>query len=222
MDGIHDLGGMHGFGRVVAEPDEPVFHAGWEARMFALASALPYALGFGDDQFRTAIEAMAPAHYLSSSYYEKWLEAVARIAVDLGAIGAGELRDPAGELVRVPPSGHAIRAEAVEAAIAAGASQSRPGATAAAFRFRTGQRVRTRATGRAGHTRLPRYARGRCGVIERVHGAFLVADRNSRGDTTPEVLYTVRFGAPELWGAEAAAGDAVSLDLWDGYLEDLA
>jgi nitrile hydratase beta subunit len=215
MDGIHDLGGLQGFGPILREAAEPVFHALWEARMFALASAVPFAIAYGDDQFRPAVEAMEPAHYLRASYYEKWYEAVARLLLDSGAVSAAEL---AGRVPPAPVAAAPIRAAAVPGAIAAGASQARPGA-AVAPRFKAGDRVTTRRHMAARHTRLPAYARGRPGRIERAHGAFLVADRNAEGDATPEALYTVVFESRDLWGAEAAAGDRLSLDLWDSYLE---
>lgn len=209
MDGIHDLGGMHGFGPIEREADEPVFHARWEARMFALASAVPFVVPFGDDQFRREIERMAPEHYLRSSYYEKWLASVTALLREHGVLDGAARAWPA-----------PLPAERVEAAISAGASQACPEATAAPRRFAIGDRVRTRRHMGRGHNRLPRYARDRIGTIERVHGAFVVADKNAAsGDRTPETLYTVRFDAVELWGDEALPGDQLSLDLWDLYLE---
>ncbi len=222
MDGIHDLGGMHGFGPVRAEHDEPVFHARWEARMLALSIAVPFAVPFSDDQFRPAVESIEPARYLAASYYELWCEAVTRLLKKHAVVTADELSG--GPIVPLPAtlSGTtALKADAVIPAINAGASQARPGRIIAS-RFRAGDRVRTRSTFGASHTRLPRYARGRRGVVERTHGAFLVADRNSTGDQTPEALYTVRFDARELWGPDVPAGDTLSLDCWDSYLEPAA
>ncbi len=215
MDSMHDLGGMHGFGRIVPEPHEPVFHAPWEGRRFALTSAVPFAVPYCDDQFRPAIERMEPSHYLKSSYYEKWYEAVVRLLQERRVISAAELDGSA-----PPAQSHAlaVRADAVLPAIFAGASQARPEAKVAR-RFSPGDRVRTRATMGAGHNRLPRYARGKVGVVDSVHAPFLVADRNSIDDQTPETLYTVRFEASTLWGTQAPPGDTLSLDLWDSYLE---
>jgi nitrile hydratase len=217
MDGIHDMGGMHGFGRVEAEAGEPVFHADWEGRVFALVSAVPFAALFGDDQFRPTIERIAPERYLRESYYAKWLEALTSLLVEHGWITPAELSHPDD----VPIGGRharAIRPDAVVPAIFAGASQAQPEASAAA-RFRPGDAVVTKRHGHAGHTRLPRYARGKQGRIASVRGAFLVADRHSVGDRTPEMLYTVVFGARDLWGAEADPRDSLTLDLWDSYLE---
>ena len=207
MDGIHDLGGMHGFGAIARERDEPVFHAAWEGRMFALLSAVPFAVPFGDDQFRPAVEAMHPADYLAASYYEKWYAALMRLLDERGALTGPDF----------VPAGPPVRAEAVLPAIFGGASQAQRDAQVAQ-RFKTGDQVRTLQTLATGHNRLPRYARGRIGTVESIHGGFLVADRNSKGDQTPEMLYTVRFAARDLWGAAAASGDNLSLDLWDSYL----
>jgi len=221
MDGIHDLGGLQGFGPIRRETDEPVFHAPWEARVYALSCAAPYAVSFGDDQFRPAIEALDPVHYLRASYYEKWLEATVALLRDKGTLSDDELSGRVAPRP-LPQAVQPLAAAAVPAAILAGASHARPAGPGVAARFKAGDRVRTRAHMRARHTRLPRYARGRNGVVESVQGVFLVADRNAEGDATPETLYTVVFDSRELWGAEAPAGDQLSLDLWDSYLEPRA
>ncbi len=212
MDGIHDLGGLQGFGPIQIEAGEPVFHAPWEARVFALTSAVPFAVPWSDDHFRPAIEAMEPAHYLASSYYEKWFEALRRLLLERGAVTASELASGKAE---GRGDWSAVGAAAVLPAILGGASQAQPAAPA---RFKVGDKVATRRHVRARHTRLPAYARGMPGIVERVNGAFLVADRHAEGDRTPETLYTVVFESRDLWGAEAPAGDRLSLDLWDSYL----
>lgn len=217
MDTIHDMGGMHGFGRVVAEKDEPVFHAEWEKRVFAMVSAVPFAALFGDDQFRPAIERLPPERYLRISYYEKWLDALTNLLIERDWITQSELAAPEG-LPVAPLHPRAARPEAVVPAIFGGASQRQPDA-GIAKRFQSGDRILTKRHGAKGHTRLPRYARGKPGRIAQVHGAFLVADLNSVGDQTPEMLYTVVFEARDIWGPEAAAGDTLTLDLWDRYLE---
>jgi nitrile hydratase len=216
MDSIHDMGGMHGFGRVEPEKNEPVFHAPWEGRMFGMAMTVPFALGYSDDLFRPAMERMEPGHYLSSSYYEKWYEAMLRILKERGAVTDDEL---AGGALKSFKGNPAAKAADVLPAILGGASQARPDARAVAQAFNAGDRVRTRSSMGLGHNRLPRYVRGRTGTIESVHGSFLVADRNSVGDQTPETLYTVVFSARDLWGGEAAVGDTLSLDCWESYLE---
>jgi nitrile hydratase len=217
MDGIHDMGGMHGFGPVEVEENEPVFHADWEKRVYAMVSAVPFAALFGDDQFRPAIERIPPDRYLESSYYARWLEALTSLLTERGIVTAQELDDPV-SLTQQPLHAQAIAAGDVVTAIWTGGSQARPGASVAA-RFKPGDGILTKRQGHAGHTRLPRYARGKRGRIAAAHGAFLVADRNSVGDQTPEMLYTVVFRAPDLWGAEADPRDTLTLDLWDRYLE---
>lgn len=218
MDTIHDMGGMQGFGRVEVEPDEPVFHAEWERRVFALLSAAPYVARFSDDHFRPAIERIAPERYLSTSYYEKWLEALTALLAERGLLTMDELQG--GPLAPLPAEVTAamLKASDVVTAIEEGASQARPD-DSAVQRFSPGDTIRTKRHGHAGHTRLPRYARGKPGQIATAHGTFLVADCNAVGDRTREHLYTVVFAARDLWGDEARAGDTVTLDLWDRYLE---
>lgn len=220
MDGIHDMGGMQGFGSVIREADEPVFHAPWEARIFALASAVPYAVPFGDDRFRPAIETMPPERYLVASYYEKWLAALEKLLIERGALSPGELEDRS--FNPLPPTledAKPLAAKNVEHEIFAGYSQARPGAADAPRRFTVGARVRTRAHMPIGHNRLPRYARDKTGKVESLHGSFLVADRSAAGAAVPETLYTVVFDSADLFGEDAKPGDRLSLDLWDSYLE---
>ncbi len=217
MDTIHDMGGLHGFGRVKPEDNEPVFHAEWEKRVFAMTMAVPFAVVYGDDQLRPAIERIAPDQYLKFSYYEKWLDALTGLLLARGAITQAELANP-DSVARAPLDPNAARPDVIVPAIFGGASQGRPDA-GLAKRFKVGDRIITKRHGAAGHTRLPRYARGKAGRIEAVQGAFLVADLNTHGDQTPEMLYTVVFQAHDIWGSEARIGDTLTLDLWDRYLE---
>lgn len=218
MDGIHDLGGMHGFGPVEREADEPVFHAEWEARMFALASAVPFAVPYSDDHFRREIERMDPAAYLNASYYERWLASVVALLEERGILAPGETGRGAAR--PAAPASPALAPDAVAAAIRAGASQAVADAHQAPHRFRVGDRVRTRRVCGPGHTRLPRYARDRTGLVAAEHGCFIFADANAAGrGPAPQQLYGVEFDARALWGDEAESGDRVRLDLWDSYLE---
>lgn len=222
MDGIHDLGGMHGFGRVERAADEPVFHAVWEARIFALTLAVPYSVRFSDDHFRRTMEWMPPADYLSATYYERWLATLTALLQESGVVTRSELE---GGPLQALPDGvlPPLPADNVSAAIAAGASQAVPDAPDAAHRFKAGDRIRTRRHGSAGHTRLPRYARGRLGTIAAERGSFVLADANAAGlGRVPEQLYSVEFTARELWGDEASPTDTVRLDLWDSYLEPVS
>lgn len=222
MNGIHDMGGMDGFGAVAPEPDEPAFHADWERRLFALASALPFAVPFADDHLRREIERIPPLRYLAASYYERWLLAIESLLAERGLLAPGELErrmaGPAEPRRRAPLAAGALPAERVEAAIRAGASTRREGARPP--RFRPGDPVVARNIHPAGHTRLPRYVRGRRGVVHRDHGGFVFADSNAAGaGEAPEHVYSVRFAARELWGPEAPAGDALHIDLWDSHLD---
>lgn len=205
MNSMHDMGGMDGFGPVVTEANEPVFHAEWERRMFAIASALPYAMPYGDDDLRREIERIPPADYLRLPYYAYWLHAISRLLEVHG--GPGEPRKPA------------VKADIVEKLIRRGAS-TRIQAEEIVPRFSVGDRVKARNIHPTGHTRLPRYARGKKGVVERNHGVFSFADSNARGEGPhPHHLYAVAFTARELWGDEASSQDMIYLDLWGDYLE---
>ena len=202
MNGVHDMGGMHGFGEVTVEADEPVFHAPWEGRVFALHNLMrgPW---YHTDEHRAAQERLPAARYLGASYYERWLAATEALLVARGVITPEELR-----------SGHA-----------SAPSPDRPPRPAAdrpplAPRFRPGDAVATRNTHPAGHTRLPRYARGRSGVVRSIHGPFLLPDTNAtRSSRDWEPVYAVEFAATGLWGEDGRPGDVVCIDLWESYLE---
>ncbi len=219
MDGIHDVGGMHGFGKVEREENEPFFHADWERRVFAITMAMPFITLTGDDQFRRQIERMDPAHYLHSSYYEKWLESTISIAKEFGLTTEEELSGgavaPIPEKLKGNPP--AIASEVWDS-IHGGASQAMAD-SGVPQRFQPGDRVRTLAQMGFGHTRLPRYARGKTGAIEGAWGAFIYADAHAAEyRTDPVHLYSVAFDARDLWGNEAADGDSVVLDLFEPYL----
>jgi hypothetical protein len=205
MNSMHDMGGMDGFGPVITEANEPVFHAEWERRMFAIASALPYAMPYGDDDFRREIERIPPADYLRLPYYAYWLHAISRLLEEHGGPGV--------------PKKPAVKTDIVEKLIRRGAS-TRIEAREIVPRFSVGDQVRARNMHPTGHTRLPRYARGKRGVIERNHGVFSFADSNARGEGShPHHLYAVIFTARELWGDDASSHDKIYLDLWGDYLE---
>jgi nitrile hydratase beta subunit len=214
MNGAHDCGGMMGFGPVVAEANEPVFHAPWEARMFALMSAVGDVGGWTLDEDRAACEAMEPGHYITSSYYEHWLNGLEQLLLkhDLATpeeVASGIASAPARP---VAPTA----ADAVWTAVTAPGGYART--IGSAPHFRPGDRVRTRHLNPAHHTRLPRYLRGHEGEIIAWHGAHVFPDSNARGrGEDPHHLYTVRFRASELWGTESR--DVIHADLWEPYLE---
>lgn len=211
MNGIHDMGGMDGFGPVLREANEPVFHAAWEKRVFALSLATPYALPYNDDHLRREIERIPPAEYLQASYYEKWLRGVESLLRERGYL-------PGGASTRAE-AGPALVAAAVSEAIKAGATTRQPDEGVMA-RFLAGDGVIVRNDHPRGHTRCPRYVRGKRGVVLSDRGVFAFPDSNSAGQgLKPQHCYTVQFAARELWGEAAPAGDSLCLDLWEEYLE---
>lgn len=217
MNGVHDMGGMHGMGPVVPEPDEPVFHHRWEARAYALTRAMAAFGRWNIDASRHQRELIPPAEYLRMSYYEKWLTGLTELLLRNGFVSPEELAS--GRAAAEAPKGTpALPAEKVAAFIERGAPASR--ASASAPRFQPGRRVRARNVNSPGHTRLPRYVRGKPGVVDRVHGVFVFPDTNAhfQGES-PQHVYSVRFEARDLWGEAHSAAGAVYVDLWDDYLD---
>ena len=223
MNGPHDLGGDQGFGPLPLEQDEPVFHADWERRVLALTLAMGATGQWNLDMTRSVRESLPPARYLSSSYYEIWFEALLILLERQGLLSAAERQAvDSGKLAALtqPAAASAalsvLRPERVAATLAAGSPTARPGGAA---RFKPGDRVRVRLMNPRGHTRVPRYIRGRPGVITLVHGNHVFPDRHAQGERDAVgVLYTVRFAAVDLWGADTTA-EAISVDCWDAYLE---
>jgi nitrile hydratase len=195
------MGGMHGFGPVRPEPNEPVFHARWEPQVRAIIRT-----GLGRywhlDEFRRAIERMPADQYLRASYYEKWLHAAQTLLLEKGVItkeevATGRASGPAPEPTHQHPKAPRLHA-----------------------RFGPGDRVVTRVVHPNNHTRLPRYARGKHGVVRTVNGPFLLPDANAHGKPPDwQACYAVEFNARELWGPYAPARDRVCVDLWESYLE---
>jgi nitrile hydratase subunit beta len=217
MNGVHDMGGMHGMGPVQYEKNEPLFHASWEGRVFALDVAIDSRDKWTGDAERHQIELIPPAEYLRMSYYEKWLAALVELMVRSGLVTRVEIASGKA-MERSSKTSHVLTAAEVPATIASGAPASRN--VPAAPHFRAGQRVRARNMHPVGHTRLPRYVRGKLGTIERDHGVFVFPDTNAHflGEK-PQHVYSVRFAARQLWGEQAAPMDCVYVDLWDDYLE---
>jgi nitrile hydratase subunit beta len=236
MNGMHDVGGMHGFGPVIREPDEPVFHAQWEGRTFGLTLAMMAWRRWNLDMNRSILEQVPPAEYLATTYYERWLFALERLLVENGFVAPDEMarvrRDAS------TPSG-LDAARGAGAARAGAARELQDGALepehvpllvgnrqAARLddpvppRFRVGQTVLVRNIHPTGHTRLPRYVRGRRGVVVIDHGVFIFPDSHAAGEgTRPQHVYSVQFAARELWGPDAPPRNSVCVDLWDDYLE---
>jgi nitrile hydratase beta subunit len=206
VDGIHDLGGMHGFGPVVHSPAEPAFAYRWEAAARALLMVVAGAVQASGGEFRHSIERMEPGHYLTSSYYEHWLTAAATLAVEHGLVTRAELEARASG--RFPLSGPVLVPPVVDA-----------GPDVVEARFGVGGRVRVRESHPPGHTRCPRYVRGKAGVVVRVDGIYSVPDIEAYGAARRrEPTYSVRFDAADLW-RDGQRGVWVHVDLWDSYLE---
>jgi nitrile hydratase len=217
MNGIHDMGGMQDMGPIKYEKDEPVFHAEWEARVFAMFLAAGAWYKWNLDAFRHTREVLPPDDYLRTSYYEQWLSGLRDLLVRRGLVTAAEIESG------VPSPGLAkatapLTPDKIPATLPTRIRANRD--VQVSPRFQVGQRVRARNINPVGHTRLPRYARGKFGTIHRDYGVFVFPDTNAHflGEN-PQHVYSVRFAARELWGAQAAERDCVYVDMWDDYLE---
>jgi nitrile hydratase beta subunit len=216
VDGVHDMGGMHGFGPVV--PDGTNFHSDWERRIYGLARVTRSA-GIGSGMFRAAIESMPPDEYLAASYYERWMFGLER-RLDQGGVLTPEDVETGMARFADAPVPERIDPELAERCVDA-QRKGGPMAAAAAARFRPGQRVRVHRMRPVEHTRCPRYVRGAFGVIERVHGDAKLPDAVARGeDLPPEALYAVRFRSDDLFGPGEEPGFRVLVDLSESYLEE--
>jgi len=216
MNGPHDLGGAQGFGPLPLEDDEPLFHAGWERRAFAVTLAMGATGAWNLDMSRHARERIPPAEYLSSSYYRIWFEGLVRLLRENGLASDGEI--VSGHM-RMPPAAvkRVLQASDVAKTLARGGPVDRE--TECRPRFAVGDSVRARVMNPAGHTRLPRYVRGHTGTIERIHGCHVFPDSNAHGlGEDPHWLYGVTFDAAAIWG-DGRAGDSLHLDMWEPYLE---
>ena len=220
MNGAHDLGGMHGFGPIDPEPEtkEPIFHAEWERRVFALNLASASHGKWTIDTSRHARERQEPADYLRNSYYENWLAGLETLLVESGLVSKAELAT--GKSEGVAPQevrARTIKAERVPATLAKGAPTTMD--TTLDAQYGVGESVSVRNINTTGHTRVPRYARGKLGTIQVDHGVHIFADMNAHGTMEGQHLYSVRFEAGELWGETATSKSAVYIDLWDDHLD---
>ena len=220
MNGAHDMGGTMGFGPVVAEKNEPVFHFEWEGRVRAMTMAMAAPMGSNIDQGRFAREDRSPSDYLSKTYYELWFAGLVRMLLDRGLVTAEELA--AGQSMHpAKPTPRLLRAEDVTSVLAKGRTYGRTIQQPA--RFKAGDRVRARNMHPTGHTRLPRYVRGHIGTVTHAHGAHVLPDSNAAGlGEAPQWLYNVRFAGRELWGEAADPTLTVSVDAWESYLEPIS
>ncbi len=205
MNGAHDMGGMHGFGPVVEEENEPVFHADWERTTFSTLIALIVTGRFAVDQLRRNIERQDPAVYLSQTYYERWLHALEAMITEAGLVSAEEVA--AGK----------ASADGPEPPEPTWSPQPSPPDEPP--RYGPGDRVRARMRQPTAHTREPRYVRGRVGVVELHYGGEPLPELAGEGIRREEHLYRVRFEGTELWGPDHHPKDAVYIDLVESYLE---
>jgi len=217
MDGVHDMGGMDNFGPIIREENEPAFHHEWERKVFTHMIALMGSGYFSVDEVRRYTEQIPPIQYLASSYYEKWLESLISILVDKNVITAEEmesgksLRTDGTALPPLPKEG----AEFVTSNPVPAFQELDQ-----APKFVVGDKITTKVMHPETFTRLPRYARGKQGTIEKTYGAFLFPDSNAYGiEEAPQYNYSVRFSARELWGEDAPPKDALYIDLFESYME---
>jgi nitrile hydratase len=220
MNGAQDLGGMMGFGPVQPEPHEPVFHADWEKRALGLTLACGALGEWNIDIGRHARETLHPADYLSSSYYEIWTKGLIKLLLARGMVDAAELAAGHSQHPARPTKRPVLKTADVAGALARGGPADRPLAQPAAFVI--GDRIRTRNFHPTGHTRLPRYARDKVGVIENIQGSYVFPDTNGHGaGENPQWLYSVVFDGRELWGDAADPTLTIAMDCWEPYLERL-
>jgi nitrile hydratase len=217
MNGAQDLGGMHGFGPVEPEKNEPVFHGEWEKRAFALTLAMGMPGQWNLDMCRAARESIPPPQYLRKTYYDIWFTALEKMMLERGLVTQDDIA--AGHTVTPPLSDRKVlKSDDVAKVLYRGGSTIRDADTKPLFAV--GDRVRTKNINPTTHTRLPRYVRGHAGTVERLLGNHVFPDSNSTGaGENPHWLYTVTFNARDLWGPQGDPTVSVSVDAWEPYLE---
>jgi len=218
MDGVHDVGGKQGFGRVKPTTDEPPFEHEWEGRLFGIVRALTRPPDWNVDKFRFTREQLPPIEYLTQPYFDQWYRSYAAMLLGSRLVTAAELA--AGRSTQSgPPLGKPMSAADVATARNKTERYDRdyPGEP----RFAVGDRVRASLAGQSGHTRLPQYVRGHVGVAVAAHGAHVIPDESAQGRRIAEPLYTVAFELTELYPEQTNSGDKVHLDLWERYLEPI-
>lgn len=217
MNGPQDLGGQMGFGPVAPEHNEPIFHAAWERRALGVTLTAGAMGHWNIDESRHARESLHPADYYSSSYYEIWIKALEVLLERHGFVSVTE-REAGHHLTVGTAPKRKLTADAVPAVLARGGPSNRP--VDGAPRFHAGDRVRTININPTGHTRLPRYARDKIGVIDAVREGFVFPDSNAHGQgENPQYVYTVVFEGREIWGEGSDPTLTVSIDAWESYLE---
>jgi nitrile hydratase beta subunit len=214
MNSIHDMGGMHGFGPIVVEEEEPVFHAGWESRVYGLVRVwYPWARYKSWGSFRHNLEKISPSDYLEMSYYERWFHVHEQKALETGIVTRIELERSEANLANVIPD-----------------LEPHPNTWRGSKRlneellpkFRKDQTVKVKNINGLAHNRLPRYVRGKVGTINSINGVYALQDTNEKEEQPHDQLenvYTVKFSSRELWGADGHSNDYVYIDAWESYLD---
>lgn len=216
MDGVHDLGGREGFGEILFKEDGRPFQAEWESRAFGMEQSSAGSADWSIDWFRHCRELIAPAEYLSRSYFDHWLLTLAAQMVDAGYVSLDEIKS--GKAAFVPEPGYPP-SEVEESHTYVKDPKSYAMDVASPPLFALGETVRGQMATCSGHTRLPGYARGRTGIIFAHHGGHVLPDASAKGESRAEHLYTVSFLASELWTEAIGRPDRVYVDLWESYLE---
>ncbi|HEX9070799.1 MAG TPA: nitrile hydratase subunit beta [Pseudolabrys sp.] len=217
MNGAADMGGMHGFGPIQIETNEPVFHADWEKTAFALNMAIGVASIWNLDEFRFARESLPPPQYLNMSYYGLWVATLENLMLNYGLATPEEL-NLGHSLEPVKKAKHPVTAAQVVNMVRCGSPYDR--AAPAPAKFKVGDTVRARNMHPKTHTRLPRYVRGHTGEVARVVGCHVFPDSNAtKAGEDPHWLYTVRFDGRKLWGPDSDPKVRIAIEAWEPYLE---
>lgn len=202
MDGLHDMGGRQGFGKVRYTLDAPAFHAEWEVRVTALYSLAVRKGIFNMDEYRHAIERMEPRHYLAAGYYERVVTSLATLCVEKGVVTHEELERRAGGTFPL-----------------AGPSATGRGNTSLRESFEPGDRVRVKLDYVPGHSRLPGYIRGKTGVVIGKSPAYPFPDAHAHSvSAADEPTYDVRFRSEELWPNSSDIA-LIHVGVFQSYLE---
>ena len=211
---IHDMGGMHGFGKVETEENEPVFHEPWESRVYAMNRAMGPLRLWTIDEGRASQELLPPSVYVSATYYQRWLLGLERRMVNLKLVGEDELA--AGKSLRTSDKPNRIFTPKDANNLTRGCFERDAPAQPL---FKAGDRVRTRNINPTTHTRLPRYARDKVGVVEAIRGCHVYPDAVANGGgEDPQWLYTVVFSGAVLWGEDSDPSVKVSIEAFEPYL----
>ncbi len=212
MNGIHDMGGMQGLGAIGYRESEPGFHEPWEVRLFALVQSMRLIGGL-----RPYIEGIPAADYLRMSYYERWYTALVTRIIESGVVTLAEVESGRADPTSVTATPALTPAVARELLFRSPQTEQDIELTP---KFHVGDRVRGRNIHPTTHTRMPRYTRGKTGVVERDRGVFNVPDSEQVSvEPKPQHVYLIHYTADELWGEEEFPHDSLYIDMWEDYLE---